>query len=130
MVTKTQGTVLKWNAGIVGEVTNISGLSSPSTKIDITSFADTFKSYRPGRRKAGTFVFGVNYNPDNTVQAAMWADRTAGTEREVILVAPSGTTTTITFNALISDMPITTADDNIYKMNITMVITSKPIRSS
>jgi len=55
---KTQGTVLNWNSQSVGEVTNISGLSSPSTKIPITSFADIIMKYRPGRRKSGTFVFG------------------------------------------------------------------------
>lgn len=126
---KTAGTVLNWNSVAVGEVTNISGLSSPTNKIAIGSFADTVMKYRPGRRKAGDFVFDVNFNPDNTVQAALETDRQAGTERTVTLVTPEGTIDTITFTGLVMNYTISADDDNIYKAQITLKITSKPERS-
>ena len=129
MVTKTQGTILKWNSVAIGEVMDVGGLSSPTNKINITSFSDTVMSYRPGRRKAGNCTFSMNFNPDNTVQAAMEADRQSGTERTVVLTVPTGTVADITFTGLIMDMPITADDDGIYKQNITIKITSKPVRS-
>ena len=128
-VTKTQGTTLSWNAVAIGEVTNISGLSSPTNKIPISSFADTVMKYRPGRRKAGNFTFDINMNPDDTTQAALETDRQAGTSRTVVLVAPTGTLKTITFTGLIMDMSIDAEDDNIYKQKVTIKITSAPVRS-
>lgn len=127
--TKTQGIVLNWNAVAVGEVTNISGLSSPTNKIPIGSFADTVMKYRPGRRKAGDFVFDVNLNPDDTAQAAIETDRQAGTEQEVQVVFPEGTVDTITFDGLIMNSTFSADDDDIYKGQITIKITSKPVRS-
>lgn len=127
--TKTQGIVLNWNGAAVGEVMNISGLSSPSNKIPIGSFADTVMKYRPGRRKAGEFTFDVNLNPDDTVQAAIEADRQSGTERAVELVFPEGTLNTIGFNGLVMNSTFSAADDDIYKGQLTVKITSKPTRS-
>lgn len=129
MTVKTQGIVLNWNSSAVGEVTNVSGLSSPTNKIPIGSFADTVMKFRPGRRKAGDFVFDVNFNPDDTVQAAIETDRQAGTERAVQLVFPEGTIDTISFNGLVMNSTFSAEDDDIYKGQITIKITSKPTRS-
>ncbi len=126
---RTQGTILNWNGAPVGEVMNVSGLSSPSNKIAIGSFADTVVKTRPGRRKAGDFTFDVNMNPDDTVQIALDADRLADTEREVELILPEGTLTTITFNARIMNWTFSADDDNIYKAQITLKITSIPERT-
>lgn len=127
--TRTQGTVLTWNGQAIGEVTNISGLSAPSTKINITSFADTVMKYRPGRRKAGTFTFGVNFNPDNTVQAAILADRQSDTERTVTLVTPEGTIDTITFTARVMNFTLNGQNSDVWKGEVTLKITSVPVRS-
>lgn len=126
---KTMGSVLNWNGVPVGEVTNISGLSSPTNKIPIGSFADTVMKYRPGRRKAGDCVFDVNFNPDNTVQAAIETDRQAGNERTVTLVMAEGSVNTITFTALVMNYTYSAEDDNIWKAQITLKITSKPERT-
>ncbi len=126
---KTQGTVLTWNAQAVGEVNSISGLSAPTNKILIGSFADTVMKYRPGRRKAGDFTFGLNFNPDNVVQAAIETDRQAGTLRTVTLVCPEGTIDTITFDAYVMNYTYSADDDDIWKAEITLKITTKPIRS-
>jgi len=126
---KTQGTVLNWNGAPVGEVFDVSGLSAPSNKINITSFADTIMQYRPGRRKAADFTFSVNYNPDNVVQTAIEADRQADTEREVVLILPEGTINTITFDARVMNWTLSAGDDDIYKAQITLKITSIPLRT-
>lgn len=126
---KTPGIVLTWNSVAVGEVSNISGLSSPTNKIPIGSFADTVMKYRPGRRKAGEFTFDVNLNPDDTAQTAIEADRQAGTERVVTLVYPEGTLDTVTFDALVMNSTFSAGDDDIFKGQITLKITSKPLRS-
>ncbi len=127
--TKTQGIVLNWNSVPVGEVMNITGLSAPTNKIPIGSFADTVMKYRPGRRKAGEFSFEVNLNPDDTVQTALETDRQAGTERVVTLVFPEGTIDTITFDGLVMNSTFSAGDDDIYKGQLTIKITSKPQRS-
>ena len=126
---KTQGTILNWNGAAVGEVNSVSGLSSPSNKIPIGSFADTVMKSRPGRRKAGEFTFGVNMNPDDTVQAAIETDRQAGTMREVTLVTPEGTINTITFNAYVMNVTFGAEDDDIFKAEITLKIVTTPERS-
>lgn len=128
-VVKTSGIVLNWNGNPVGEVTNIGGLSSPTNKIPIGSFADTVMKYRPGRRKAGDCTFDVNFNPDNTVQAALETDRQAGTERAVTIVFPSGSVNTIGFSAKVMNYTYSAEDDNIWKAQITLKITTKPQRS-
>ncbi len=126
---KVSGTVLTWNAAPIGEVTNVSGLSSPTNKISIASFADVVMKYRPGRRKAGDFVFDVNMNPDDTSQAALETDRQADTERAVTLVTPEGTIDTITFNARVMNYTFSADDDDIYKAQVTLKITSIPTRT-
>lgn len=126
---KTQGTVLTWNGQSVGEVTSISGLSSPATKIPITSFADTVMKYRPGRRKSGSLTFGVNFNPDNTVQAAIETDRLADTERTVTLVTPEGTIDTLTFTARAMNFTISGDNGTVWTGEFTLKITSTIARS-
>ena len=126
---KTQGTVITWNALTVGEVNSISGLSSPSTKIPIPSFADTVMKYRPGRRKSGNFVFGVNFNPDNATQAAIEADILTGVARTVTIVAPEGTIKTLTFTARASNFTITGDNGTVWTGELTLKITSTIVRS-
>ena len=126
---KTQGTTLTWNSVLVGDISNVSGLSSPTNKIDIGSFGDTVVKTRPGRRKAGDFTFDINFNPDNTVQASLYADQITGVERTTILVVPEGTKKTITFSARVMNFTMSADDDNIYKGQVTLRVTSKPVRS-
>lgn len=126
---KTQGTIVTWNALTVGEVTNISGLSSPSTKIPIGSFADEVIKSRPGRRKSGNFVFGVNFNPDNTTQAAIQADMLTDTQRTVTLVTPEGTIDTLTFTARAMNFTITGDNGTVWTGEFTLKITSLVARS-
>lgn len=130
MATKTQASTLTWNAATVGEVDNISGLSSPSTKIDITTFSDTVMTYRPGRRKAGEFTFSGNLNPDNTTYTALETDRQAGTSRTVVLVAPSGTLDTITFTAQCVNITFNADNpDAVWRHEVTLKILTIPVRS-
>ncbi len=129
MATKTQGTILKWNAVPVGEVMGVSGLSSPSTKINITSFADTVMKYRPGRRKVGEFTFEINLNLDDTSQAALETDRQAGTARAVLLTVPSGATADVAFTGVITNITMSAAGDDIWKSQITIKPTTIPQRS-
>ncbi len=126
---KTSGTVINWNGAPVGEVFDVSGGSSPTNKIPIGSFADTVMKYRPGRRKAGDFTFSVNFNPDDTVQSALEADRLSDTEREVEWIMPEGSINTITFNARVMNWTLAASDDDIYKAQLTLKITSIPVRT-
>ncbi len=126
---KTSGTTVTWNSATLGEVSAISGLSSPTNKINIGSFADTVMKYRPGRRKAGDITIDLNMNPDNVVQAAVETDRQAGTERAVTIVMSEGSLTTISFTARVMNVTFSADDDNIYKSQITLKLTSTPART-
>ena len=127
---KTAGTIIKWNAVEVAETNSVGGLSTPSGKIAIPSFADTVMKYRPGRRKTGDFTFDVNFNQDDTSQAALKTDQIAGTERTVVLKLAEGTLNTITFTARVKNITLSADDDNIYKSQLTLRITSVPAIST
>ncbi len=129
MATKWQGTVLSWNGVPIGEVTGCSGLSAPSSKIAITSAADTVIKYRPGRRKTGDFTFDVNFNPDDAAQNTMEVDRQAGTSRTVLLTLPSGTINDVTFTGQITNITFSGQQDDIWKSQITVKALTIPVRS-
>jgi hypothetical protein len=126
---KTQGTTITCNALTEGEVNSISLSSNPVAEIAIPSFAETVMMYRPGRRKTGDLTIDYNLNPDNTTLVSMDADRLAGTERTVVIVAPEGTLDTITFTALIMDNSLSAKDDDVYKGKLVLKVTSNPVRS-
>lgn len=129
MTVKTPGTTLTYGGTSIGEVSGVNGLSSPSNKIFIGSFADTVMKYRPGRRKAGELTLDVNFNPDDTGQTAIETAKQAGTAASTVLTLPEGDINTITFNARVIDFKYGAQDDDIFKGQIVFKLTSKPVRS-
>lgn len=113
----------------IGGCNNINGLSAAVAKIMLDDFDNTIMSSRPGRRKAGECTIDLLLDFDDTGQAEAEAVRVSGAQREFKLVFTEGVLATLTFNARVTNFTINGTDDDVYKGQITLKVTSKPVKS-
>lgn len=96
MSTKGKGTTVSWDATDVGELTGVRSMSGPVGEIPIGSFADSVYMTAAGDVDLGDFIFTINFNPDDAGLVKLYTDWASGTARTIVLLAPSGTTDTVT----------------------------------
>lgn len=124
---KTPGTLISWNGSDIGEAKSFTYSAGSTPEVNISSFADAISDMtRPGRRNGGTFTIAVNFNPDNTVHAALDADRKTGVERTMIATMPEGTTDTITVTAVCMNFSLAgdaTTSETIHTGTLTIKVT-------
>ncbi len=104
---KVQGTILQCTRGmddpfVIGEIQDAQGLSTPVNDIPLSSWNDTEEQTRAGRKKIGDFSFNVLLNPDDTAQQALHEMEGTDEIATYELIAPEGTITTRTFDAMVS----------------------------
>ena len=122
-------TFAKRNAGssvsytTISEVKNIEGPSATRAFLDTTSLdaTDGWRTYIPGFKDLGTLTMTINYT--KTGYSALLADFSAETPNNYKITLPDSTT--ITFDAFLTDLPLTIPED-IITMNVTFRITGKP----
>jgi len=103
------GTVFKWNAQTVGELTNISGIESTLDMIPATTHqsADYHKEVIPGLIDPGEVsIEGFLSETDANGQMAMLNDFNSRTKREAIIELPPSTGAKWTFNGYVTSIKI------------------------
>ena len=122
-------TFAKRNAGslatytTISEVKNIEGPSASRAFLDTTSLdaTDGWRTYIPGFKDLGTLTMTINYT--KTGYSALLADFSAESANNYKITLPDGTT--ITFDAFLTDLPLTIPED-VVTINATFRISGKP----
>ena len=114
----------------LGEVKNISGPSTEVSTIDVTTHSSAasgnYREFIPSLIDPGTIEVDMNWVPEDTSHAAIWADLQARTKRDwqIVCVAnPAGVKATITFQAYVTGMPKEFPTDDVMSSKLTLRIT-------
>ena len=125
------GTVIqKWDGSSswdpIAEVTNISGPGMTRDLIEVTSL-DSVGGYREfiaGFRDAGTVVLSMNYTRAGLNVFVADFENDVAQNYEIIL--PDEFNTSIEFEGLVQEMPLTIPTDSQITMEVTIKLTGKP----
>lgn len=123
------GTVVTWNAHDIGYLLDIKGPSIKADKVDVTNqdSADRHREYIAGLIDGGEISLDVLLIPgDVTGQATFITDVQAGTEREVVITLPDGSTTW-TADAIPVGYDPSYPNEGEMKATLTMQVTGKPV---
>lgn len=127
------GTVIqKWDGTsdwvAIAEVTNISGPGMTRDMTEVTSLDSTggWREYIPGFRDGGTVVLSMNYTRDGL--DSFLADFESNEVQNYEVILPDGTS--IEFEGLVQEFPLTIPTDSQITMETTIKITGAPTVNS
>lgn len=114
----------------IAEVNNISGPSMSRETIDVTSLDSTggYREFIAGFRDAGTITMSLNFTREtlDTFQADFESDVVQNYE----IVLPDSDTTTLEFEGLVTEIPLTIPPDDKVTIDATIKITGQPTINS
>ena len=122
------GTVVqRWNGTSawesIAEVTNISGPGFTREMIDVTSLDSTggWREFISGFRDGGTLVLSMNYTRDGL--DAFSDDFTSNDVQNYEIILPDDDNTSLEFEGLVQEFPLTIPTDSQITMEVTIKIT-------
>ncbi len=122
------GTIIqKWDGASawdrIAEVTNIAGPTMSRELIDVTSLDSTggYREFIAGFRDAGTIVLSMNFTRAGL--DIFKADFENDTAQNYEIVLPDVGSTSLEFEGLVSEMPLTIPTDSQITMEVTIKIT-------
>ena len=112
-----------WEA--VSEITNIAGPSATRATIDLTSLqsTDKYREFGAGFRDSGTVVLSMIFRRD--MFDLMKNDFEDDTLQNYEIVFPDAENTTLEFEGLVTEMPLTTPPDDKIGMEVTIKVSGK-----
>ena len=118
----------RWNATTgawanIAEINTITGPSMTRDTIDVTSLdsTDGYREFIAGFRDAGTVVLSMNFTRDT--YETMKDDFESDTLVNYEIVLPDDATTTLEFEGLVTELPLTTPPDDKITVDVTIKIT-------
>lgn len=143
---ESQGTKLFWDDGtvaistgttidstaaekLIGQVVSFNGPTGSAGKIDVTNLLSTAKEFLMGIRDEGELSLDVVYDPSDTAQAAMFADRGTRTRRGWIIKL-STNNQKLGGLGYCTGFSVTGAVDDAVKASLTIAITGAVISST
>ncbi len=115
-VVLTQGTTFSFNSQTVAGVIGIKGIDSgKATEIETTTLASTAKEFRQGLQDFGTIQVDLVRSLDDAGQAAMLTAMAAQANETCVIVLPSGTLKTATFQAFVKSISSDVDKDGVVK---------------
>ena len=115
MADVSKGTALTWAATTVGEIVSIAGPGVTSEPVDDTTLADSWKTFLgPALADGGECTLEMLFEPDTVIVGKLEADMIAGTAQATVITFNDTTSTTWTFNALVTGLsPGATVGDKL-----------------
>ena len=117
------GTVLKRSGSAIAKITNINGPGMSRDTVDVTSLdsTDGYREFITGLRDGGTLTFDLMFT--KTGYQAMRTDYNSDVAVAYTLELPDADNTVITFNGLVTDMPMTIPLDDKVTVSVTVKVT-------
>ena len=115
----------RWNAGAwatVAEINSITGPGMTRDVIDVTSLDSTsgYREFITGFRNAGTISLSMNFTRDT--YEIMKDDFESDTAVNYEIVLPDTATTTLEFEGLVTECPLTVPPDDKITVDVTIQI--------
>jgi predicted secreted protein len=109
----------------IAEINSITGPSMSRDTIDVTSLDSTggYREFITGFRNAGTVVLSMNFTRDT--YDLMKADFESDTAQNYEIVLPNLESTTIEFEGLVTEMPMTIPADDKITVDVTIQLTGQ-----
>ncbi len=120
------GTILKIDGSTIGNVTNITGPSMSKDTIDTTALDTTggYRTFITGFKNAGTLTFTLMFEKEeySTLKAAFDSD----VAKSIEVILPDGATaetgSKLSFNGLVTELPLTIPPDDKITCDVTIQI--------
>jgi len=114
----------------IAEINTITGPSPSRDTIDVTSLdsTDGWREFIAGFKDGGTVVLAMNFT--RAEYETMWDDFASDTLRDYEIVLPDDATTTMEFEGLVTDMPLTIPPDDKITIDVTIKISGVPTLNS
>lgn len=126
----SKSTTIKTGLNIIGEITNIGGLSLDSDMVDVTTLAQTdgYKEFIQGFRDGGECAISGNFYPGDTLgQEALLTDFNAGTLGSYTITFPTSMGAAWVFSGLVKSFKGGDADvGGALKFEAVIKISGKP----
>jgi len=117
----------RWNAtsgawGTIAEINTVTGPSMTRDTIDVTTLGSTdgYREFIAGFRDGGTVVLSMNFT--RAQYDTMKDDFESDTLVDYEVVLPDPSTTTLEFEGLVTEMPLTIPPDDKITMDVTIKI--------
>ncbi|KKK98795.1 hypothetical protein LCGC14_2639190 [marine sediment metagenome] len=108
----------------IAEINTITGPSMTRDVIDVTSLdsTDGYREFITGFRDAGTVALSMNFT--RSTYATMKTDFESNTLKNYEIVLPDGENTTLEFEGLVTELPLTVPPDEKITVEVTIKISS------
>lgn len=123
----------RWVSGAwtqLAEINSITGPGMSRDTIDVTSLDSTggYREFITGFRNAGTITLAMNFT--RTTYDAMKTDFESNTARNYEIVLPDAENTTLEFEGLVTELPLTIPADDKITADVTIQITGQVVINS
>lgn len=107
----------------LAEINSITGPGKTRDVIDVTSLDSTggYREFITGFRNAGTVALSMNFT--RTSYALMNTDFESATAQNYEIVLPDADNTTLEFEGLVTELPLTISPDDKITVDVTIQIT-------
>jgi len=120
----------RWNSSTgvwetIAEINNITGPGMTRDTIDVTSLDSTggYREFITGFRNPGTITLNMNFT--RSVLDTMKADFESDTAQNYEIVLPDPETTTLEFEGLVTEIPLTIPPDDKITLDVTIQISGE-----
>lgn len=119
------GTVFNRDGNPLAEVNSITGPSMTREQIDVTSLDSTggYREFIAGFRDGGTVTLNMNFTADTYMLMQDDFEDDASHAYEIIL--PDSDGTTVSFNGLVTEIPLTIPTDDKVTADVTIKVTGQ-----
>ena len=124
------GTVFNRQSSPVAEVNSITGPGMTRDFIDVTSLDSTggYREFIAGFRDGGTVTLNMNFTADT--YSLMKDDFEVDTVQAYSIELPDSGGTTISFNGLVTELPLTIPTDDKVTADVTIKVTGQVLVDS
>jgi len=114
----------------IAEINSITGPGMTRDTIDVTSLDSTggYREFITGFRNAGTITFSMNFT--RATYETMLEDFESNDLQNYEIVLPDSENTTLEFEGLVTELPLTIPPDDKVTVDITIQISGPPVLNS
>jgi len=114
----------------IAEINTITGPGMSRNTIDVTSLdsTDGYREFIAGFRDGGTVVLAMNFS--RAEYDTMWDDFESDDLRNYEIVLPDTEKTTLEFEGLVTELPLTIPPDDKITVDVTIKISGAPVVNS
>lgn len=105
----------------IPQITRIGTVGQTRGLIDVTNLSSSAREYKKAIKDGQEIQLLIQYDPDDTVHAALRTDNDAETARSFQVTFPDSPAQTVTFDALVTNWSVTNIEiDQVLQLEVTL----------